>query len=314
MTQALSPADLSHLDAFLDMLSAERGAALNSRLAYARDLKDFLRFLRAKHVAAAAAQPETVRAYLSVIARRGLKPTSAARRLSALRQFFGFLVSEGVVDKSPCDLIEAPRRCRPLPKTLSGADAARLLAHAEVSAQAGDLDAVRLVALLELLYGSGLRVSELVGLPLEAITPTREHFFVKGKGGKTRLVPLGARAAAALERYLTAREAFLPGTAKAARFLFASRGGTGHLTRQRVDQMLKSLARASGHSQDFSAHTLRHAFATHLLEGGADLRAVQTLLGHADIATTEIYTHVMDERLRETVEKNHPLARGKAPR
>jgi integrase/recombinase XerD len=304
---ALSPDDLRRLDAFLDALSAERGLALNSRLAYARDLKDFLRFLKARRVALEAAEPETVRAYLSAIAARGLSAASAARRLSALRQFFAFLVSEGDARENPCAYVDGPRRSRPLPKTLSGSEVARFIACAQGEAQTGGAEAVRLLALLELLYGSGLRASELVALPLQCVSSERDHFFVKGKGGKTRLAPLSPRTGEALERYLKVRPHFL-GKAASEKFLFPSRGRTGHLTRQRLDQLLKGLARRAGLSR-VSAHTLRHAFATHLLEGGADLRAVQTLLGHADIATTQIYTHVMDERLRETVEKHHPLAR-----
>jgi integrase/recombinase XerD len=302
----LTPNDLRRLDAFLDALSAERALALNSRLAYARDLKDFLRFLKKRRVALEAAEPETVRAYLSAIAARALSAASAARRLSALRQFFAFLVSEGDARENPCAYVDGPRRSRPLPKTLSERQTAQFIACAQGEAQAGGAEAVRLLALLELLYGSGLRASELVTLPFQCVSSERDHFFVKGKGGKTRLAPLSARAGEALERYLKVRRHFV-GKASAEKFLFASRGRAGHLTRQRLDQLLKALARRAGLSQ-VSAHTLRHAFATHLLEGGADLRAVQTLLGHADIATTQIYTHVMDERLRETVEKHHPLA------
>ncbi len=304
--RTLTPEDLQRLDAFLDAMSAERGAALNSRLAYARDLKDFLAFLKRRKTALPDVAADTVRAYLTVVADNGLSAASAARRLSALRQFFAFLVSERTIAENPCAYIEGPRRRRPLPKILTMGDAERLLAQAQREAAEGSVEAIRLLALIELLYGSGLRASELVGLPLAAIAIGRDHFFIKGKGGKTRLAPLGDRAAAALGAYLVVRPHFA--TKPNERFLFPSTSGAGHLTRQRLDQLLKELAARAIISASISAHTLRHAFATHLLEGGADLRAVQALLGHADIATTEIYTHVMDERLRETIEK-HPLAR-----
>lgn len=303
----LGPEDLARLDAFLDAASAERGLALNSRLAYARDLKDFLRFLKGRRARLAAVEPQTVRAYLAAMDKAGLGAASAARRLSALRQFFAFLVSEGDVRENPCAYVDGPRRARPLPKTLSSNDAGRLISCAEEEAQEG-AEGLRLVLILELLYGSGLRASELVALPLAALSVARDHFLVKGKGGKTRLVPLGVRARAALEAWLAVRAQFAR-VAASEKFLFPSQGGKGHLTRQRLDQMLKALSGRAGLAKPLSAHTLRHAFATHMLEGGADLRAVQALLGHADIATTEIYTHVMDERLRETVEKHHPLAR-----
>jgi len=307
---SIAPSDVARLDAFLDMIAAERGLAGNSRLAYARDLKDFLGFLKARKENAGRARPESVRAYLTEIERRGLKATSAARRLSALRQFFGFLVSEKEIEENPCAFIEGPKRGRPLPKTLSATEVANMIALAEAEAETGDPEAVRLNCLVELLYASGLRASELCSLPLAAAQAAQDHFMVKGKGSKVRMVPLGARAKAALDRYLIVREKFMPEALGAEKFLFCSRGKLGHLTRQRLDQLLKSLgARAGIGAKRLSPHVLRHAFATHLLEGGADLRAVQTLLGHADIATTEIYTHVMDERLKETVERHHPLAR-----
>lgn len=307
---SIAPSDIARLDAFLDMITAERGLSANSRLAYARDLKDFLTFLKARKQNASRANPEAVRAYLTEIEKRGLKPTSAARRLSALRQFFGFLVSENEIAENPCAFIDGPKRGRPLPKTLSAAEVGKMIALAEAEAQNGDAEAVRLNCLIELLYASGLRASELCSLPLAAAQAARDHFLVKGKGGKVRIVPIGARAKAALDRYLAVREKFLPEAAVAEKYLFCSRGKLGHLTRQRLDQVLKGLGAPAGISaKRLSPHVLRHAFATHLLEGGADLRAVQTLLGHADIATTEIYTHVMDERLKETVERHHPLAR-----
>ena len=302
----LGAGDLARLDAFLDAAAAERGLALNSRAAYARDLRDFLRFVKSKRFSLADVEPAVVRAYLVAIDKTGLSAASAARRLSAVRQFFAFLLSEGDVAENPCAYVDGPRRRRPLPKTLPAADAARLIARAGEEAAEG-AEGVRLVVLLELLYGAGLRASELVALPLATVSSTRDHFLVKGKGGKTRLVPLGARAGEALHAYLAVRGEFVGGSGSE-RFLFPSRGGKGHLTRQRLDQMLKAVCGRAG-LKALSAHTLRHAFATHMLEGGADLRAVQALLGHADIATTEIYTHVLDERLRETVEKHHPLAR-----
>ncbi len=310
MAHSIAPSDVARLDAFLDMIAAERGLAGNSRLAYARDLKDFLGFLKTRKQNAARANPEAVRAYLSEIEKRGLKATSAARRLSALKQFFGFLVSEGEIKENPCAFIDGPKRGRPLPKVLSASEVGKMITLAEAEAQSGDKEAVRLNCLIELLYASGLRASELCALPVAAAQAAQDHFMVRGKGGKTRMVPMGARAKAALERYLVVREKFLPEAPLAEKYLFCSRGKLGHLTRQRLDQLLKGLgARAGISSKRLSPHVLRHAFATHLLEGGADLRAVQMLLGHADIATTEIYTHVMDERLKETVERHHPLAR-----
>jgi len=307
---SIAPSDLARLDAFLDMAAAERGLSANSRLAYARDLTDFLSFLKRMKLSAAKAGPEAVRAYLDDLEKRGLSASSGARRLSALRQFFAFLVSEGEIADNPCAFVDGPKRGRPLPKTVSEAEVGKMIAVAEEEAASGEPDAVRLNCLLELIYSTGLRASELCSLPLAAPQSAHDHFMVKGKGGKTRLVPLGTRARGALDRYLEVRTHFLTEGPAAARYLFCSRGKQGHLTRQRLDQMLKALcARAGIPVARLSPHVLRHAFATHLLANGADLRAVQALLGHADIATTEIYTHVLDERLKETVEKHHPLAK-----
>lgn len=307
----IAPADLARLDAFLDMASAERGLSPNSRAAYGRDLSDFLAFLHARKSNAIRAKPETIRAYLSACEARGLKASSAARRLSAMKQFFGFLVSERQIDENPCAFIEGPRRGRPLPKTLTREHVDRLIVLAAEEAASDKPEALRLHCLIELLYATGLRASELCTLPLSAVKSKEGHFLVKGKGGKTRLVPLGTHAKSAAERYLAVRERFLGAPdGPSARYLFPSRGKDGHLTRQRLDQLLKGLA-ARAALGNISPHVLRHAFATHLLEGGADLRSVQALLGHSDIATTEIYTHVMRERLKEAVETHHPLARGR---
>jgi len=281
------------IESFLDMMSAERGASINTVSAYRRDLLDF------KHDLKRATRDE-VKAYLASL--KALAASSQARKLSALRQFFGFLYAEGIRKDDPTSAIEAPRRGRPLPKVLSRGDVEAL-----IEAARGKDDA-RLVAVVELLYASGLRVSELVGLPLASARGKQGFLIVKGKGGKERLVPLNPPARAAIDAWLGVRP-------DGERFLFPSRGAEGHLTRRRCHQMLKALALDAGiDPEKLSPHVLRHAFATHLVEGGADLRSVQTMLGHADIATTEIYTHVAQERLTSVMEAAHPLsARRKRP-
>jgi len=298
-----------HVEAFLEMLAAERGAARLTLEAYQGDLAAAAQFLGA--TAIERATTEELRRYLAGLERRRLAPRTAARRLSALRQFFRFLVVDGRRADDPAAALDAPRVGRALPKLVSPREAAQLLAAARRRSGA---EGVRLVALLELLYGAGLRVSELVGLPLAALRGDRRTLIVRGKGEKERLVPLGEPARTALAAYLEVRATFLrPGATS--RHLFPSRGADGHLTRRRCGQLLKALALEAGlDPARLSPHVLRHAFATHLLEGGADLRSVQVMLGHSDIATTQIYTHVAGERLKQLVREHHPLARKKRSR
>lgn len=303
---ASTAAGLHHLEAFLEMLSAERGAAANTLDAYRRDLLDVHAFLRARQRTLADARAEDIRAFIASLSQAGLAPATQARRLSAIRQFHRFLQDEDIRADDPTSTIEAPRRGRPLPKVISEAQTGDLIAAAAALEGA---EALRLLCLVELLYASGLRVSELVTLPLNAVTGERRMLTVRGKGGKERLVPLGDPAREAIKAYLGVRGRFLTGSEKAQRFLFPSRGAGGHLTRRRVQQLMKDLAvRAGVDPSKLSPHVLRHAFASHLVAHGADLRAVQQLLGHADIATTQIYTHVQDERLRRLVTEKHPLS------
>lgn len=284
-------------DAFLVMLAAERGAARNTLAAYSRDL--------AGAEEAIGDLAEAPRDAVGTLAQEWstLAPASVARKTSVLRQFFGFAVDEGWRRDDPSGALPTPRTRRPLPKVLGHDQIAALFARAEEEAASDDPRAVRLLALIELLYGSGLRASELVELPLVAVPRDAPFLTITGKGGTTRLVPVGGRALAALARWLALR----PGL-PASRYLFPSKDGR-HLTRVRLFQLLKALAgRAGIDPAQISPHVLRHAFATHLLEGGADLRVLQTLLGHADIATTQIYTHVDAARLVALVNSCHPLA------
>jgi integrase/recombinase XerD len=298
-------------DAFLDMMVAERGASANTRAAYGRDLIDAAQFLAARGGARLdAAQEEDVRAYVQAIAAAGRQPRTTARRLSCLRQYYRFLVSEGRRADDPSARLDSPRQGRPLPKLLSQEEVEALLAACTAKPTA---EGRRLVALLEILYASGLRVSELVNLPLSALIERGRALKVRGKGGRERLVPLSAPAQRAIAAYLPERPLFMAASltlqARQVHLLFPSSAG-GALTRQRVGQMLKELAVQAGLPPSrISPHVLRHCFATHLLDHGADLRAVQKMLGHADIATTQIYTHVTQSRLRQTVEAFHPLAR-----
>ena len=304
-----SRSDGRHVEAFLEMLVAERGAARLTIEAYARDLADFTAFLARRGIAPEAAGREDIRAYLAHLAER-LAPATTARRLSCLRQFHRFLHGEGIRADDPTATIESPRRARPLPKVLSEAEVERLLDAARSWPGA---DGLRRAALVEVLYATGLRVSELVSLPLAAARPGARFLVVRGKGDKERLVPLGEAATRALEAYLPARPRFMAEGARSP-WLFPSRASAGHLTRRRLAQMLKEIAsRAEIAPERVSPHVLRHAFATHLLDHGADLRALQKMLGHADIATTEIYTHVLDARLKALVNEHHPLATGAAP-
>ncbi|MGQ9365611.1 site-specific tyrosine recombinase XerD [Azospirillum sp. ST 5-10] len=305
-----------HVDAFLDMLLAERGAAANTREAYDRDLADVALWLAQRGTPLEDASSEDLRAYLDHLVRSGAAPAprTVARRLSALRQFFRFLVSEGRRSDDPSSVLDSPRQGRPLPKILSEAE---VLALIDAAHRRGGPEGMRLVALLEILYATGLRVSELVGLPLSALLRDGRGLIVRGKGGKERMVPLSDPARAAIAAYLPLRPAFLVAgrEGRQAGFLFPSRSSAGgHLTRQRFAQILKDLTVEAGIDPDkVSPHVLRHAFATHLLDRGADLRSVQKMLGHADIATTQIYTHVVSDRLRRVVVENHPLAQRPVP-
>jgi integrase/recombinase XerD len=297
------------LKAYLDMLAAERGAARNTLDAYERDIEDYLEYLGGRSPTEVTAQD--IRGWLGDLAARGLKASSAARKLSALRQFHRFLYTEGLSPSDPSAAIEGPRQGRPLPKVVSVGDVDRLIETARLASEREGLSppallkALRMRCLIEMLYATGLRVSELIALPLSAAT-TRERFLVvRGKGDKDRLVPLNdAARRAALDYLANLREAGGSDT----RWLFPSDGESGHLTRQAFARDLKSLGAAAGLSPAaLSPHVLRHAFASHLLQNGADLRVVQELLGHADIATTQIYTHVLDERLKSMVRDLHPL-------
>jgi integrase/recombinase XerD len=283
--------------AFLAMMAAQRGAAANTLAAYARDLAGAEAAIGDLSLA-----PRDAVASLA-LEWAGLAPSSAARKASALRQFFGFALDEGWRSDDPSGALPSPRLRRPLPKVLSHADIAALFARAEDEAAGDDPKAVRSLALIELLYGSGLRASELVALPLSAVPRDAPFLTITGKGGTTRLVPAGTRALEAMGRWVALRP-----VVPASRWLFPSKGGA-HLSRVRLFQLIKALAaRAGMDPAAISPHVLRHAFATHLLEGGADLRAVQMLLGHADISTTQIYTHVDAARLVALVNSRHPLA------
>ena len=306
-----------HVEAFLEALAAERGAAQNTLEAYRRDLEDFLAFLKARGRGLADAAPADIAAHVSGLAAAGLAPASRARRLSAIRQLCKFLVREGAIEEDPASGIAGPRQGRSLPRTLSVVEVDRLLEAARLGTETtrgrDRVRALRLHALLETLYATGLRVSELVSLPRAVLAGDGRVLTVRGKGGRERIVPLTPAALGALERYLSVgqgNDEVAP--MLATRWLFASRGAQGHLTRQRLAQELKELAAAAGLDPDrVSPHVLRHAFASHLLDRGADLRSVQQLLGHADISTTQIYTHVLEERLKKLVFEHHPLATGK---
>jgi integrase/recombinase XerD len=303
-----------HAGLFLDMLAAERGASRNTLDAYRRDLDDYLAYLTQAGAAPDTAAAATVRGFMASLEERGLKATSAARRLSAVRQFHKFLYVEGYAPADPTAAVSAPKRGRALPKVLSVDQVDRLLQVAHEGAARPDttaadrLRSLRMACLLELLYATGLRVSELVGLPRSAAR-TRDRFLVvRGKGAKERLVPLTEAARETARSYLAALEQ--QGRA-AGPWLFPADSESGHLTRQAFARDLKALAAAVGlRSDTVSPHVLRHAFASHLLQNGADLRVVQELLGHSDISTTQIYTHVLDERLKSMVRDLHPLASG----
>ena len=300
------------IETFLEMLAAERGAALNTLESYRRDLEDFAQFLGSTRISDA--DQGDVSAYLGDLTARGFAASSQARRLSALRQFFKFLFAEGRRKDEPTRILSAPKKRQTLPKVLSEAEVDRLIEAARFDAMqvhetpGRQLRAARLYALLEVLYASGLRVSELVALPVRAALRDARLIEIRGKGGKERLVPLSPRAQEAMRAYVALRKAENAFTESP--WLFPSYSESGHFTRQAFARDLKTLAVGVGLSAaQVSPHVLRHAFASHLLQNGADLRVVQQLLGHADISTTQIYTHVLDERLRDLVETHHPLAK-----
>jgi integrase/recombinase XerD len=298
---------------YLDMLAAERGAQSNTLAAYAGDLADFSTYLARTRRTIASASTRDLRAYLAELARRSLGAATVARRLSAIRQLYRFLYAEGQRRDDPAAVLEGPKRARPLPKTLTLAEVDLLLRTAASANPAASLHerlrAARLACLLETLYATGLRVSELVSLPLTAARRDARVIVVRGKGNKERMVPLKKAAKNAMAAYLALLvEA---GRETQSKWLFPSFGESGHITRQHLARELKVLAAAAGlRAEQVSPHVLRHAFASHLLHNGADLRVVQTLLGHADISTTQIYTHVLEERLKSLVRDLHPLGEG----
>jgi integrase/recombinase XerD len=346
MARPSRQSDATLIDLFLDMLAAERGAGENTLTAYRRDLGDFSAYLGSARRTIAGAGTEDVRGYLQSLERRGFAAASVARRLSAIRQLYRFLYAEGRRGDNPAAIVEGPKRGRTLPKMLGIKEVDRLLARAREAvgaahAAAERLRAARLNALLELVYATGLRVSELVSLPASAAERNARMLVVRGKGGKERLVPLNDAAKTAMAEYRALLQSEGPQEADAStrprvsgdpgpqrlnsrlrgdergrvhtqtksKWLFPSFGESGHLTRQHFARELKSLAAGAGlRAEQVSPHVLRHAFASHLLHNGADLRIVQTLLGHADISTTQIYTHVLEERLKSLVRDLHPLA------
>jgi integrase/recombinase XerD len=300
------------VEAFLEMMAAERAAAANTLKAYAKDLADAEGRLAPHGADLATATAEQIEAYFIDLGARGLSPATAARRRAAVRQFYRFVLGERWREDDPSRRVDAPKKGRPLPKVLTRAEVDALIAAGGAKDGAAGL---RLGALIELIYASGLRVSEAVSLTLAALVSDPAYLMVRGKGGKERLAPLNGAARTAIKAYLEVRRTFLPkigkaGSVKENPWLFPSWASTGRLTERRFAQLLDEAARDAGvDPAKVSPHVLRHAFATHLLEGGADLRVVQMLLGHADIATTQIYTHVAEDRLREVVETKHPLAR-----
>ena len=303
------------ISAFLEAQAAERAAATNTQLAYARDLTDFAGWLGRRGLHYATLTQDHLESYLIDCESDGLSKATRARRLSAIRQLFRFAFEEGWRTDNPAIRLSGPGRDKRLPKTLDEVEVGRLL-----SAATQGPDAVRNTCLMELLYATGMRVSELVGLPVAAARGDPRMLLVRGKGGKERLVPLSPPARATMAAWLQQRDAAAEVAKKAGKpassFLFPAGGKAGHMTRQRFFTLIKELAATGGVSPaKVTPHTIRHAFATHLLAGGADLRAIQTMLGHADVATTEIYTHVLDERLTSLVMEHHPLAkRGKSGR
>lgn len=295
------------VEAFLEMMAVERAASKNTLTAYGKDLTDAQGFLASKGSDLAVAGAEQVEAYFEALGARGLSPATAARRRASVRQFYRFVLGEGWRIDDPSRRVDAPKKGRPLPKVLSRAEVDRIIA---ASAARDGGQGLRLACMVELAYASGLRISELTGLPLNVLARDPAYLIVKGKGGKERLAPLNDAARKAVKAYLEVRKTFLPKGDAANPWLFPSRGKGGRLTPRRFAQLLDEAAADAGiDPARVSPHVLRHAFATHLLEGGADLRVVQKLLGHADIATTQIYTHVAGDRLAEVVKSKHPLAK-----
>ena len=318
MRSSKTAKDETLINLFLDMLAAEQGAGDNTLDAYRRDLTDFSEFLGRKGQNFAGAGTDALRDYLADLDTRGFKSSSVARRLSAMRHLFRFLLNERIRSDDPAAILSGPKRGRGLPKVLSIADVDRMLTRAKELTEAENaspqqrLRAMRLYCLLEVLYATGLRVSELMALPRSAARRDARMIVVRGKGNKERLVPLNEASRQAMVDYLAAIEALKPEKKKNAansKWLFPSFGESGHLTRQHFARDLKELAASAGLAPRLvSPHVLRHAFASHLLHNGADLRIVQTLLGHTDISTTQIYTHVVEERLKSLVRDLHPLA------
>jgi len=306
------------VDGFLDMLTTERGAALNTRHAYWRDLADVSLFLRANNNSDVnVATTDDLKSYLKDLSEKThtkgankskIAVRTVARRLSALRQYYRYLISEGARSDDPTSTIDSPKQTRTLPKTMTEGEVDSLI---KTAASGGTPESVRLVCLMEMIYATGLRVSELVGLPMSAIGEGNEFVMVAGKAGRERMVPMSDKAQGAVNNYLDVRKRFISpeDQGNQAQWLFPSKtSDSGHLTRQRFAQLLKDLARdAEIEEGRVSPHVLRHAFATHLLNNGADLRSVQKMLGHADIATTQIYTHMMSDKMKKTVEGKHPL-------
>lgn len=308
------------VDGFLATLSGERNAAQNTVFAYQRDLADVSKYLETRNITIDKARTDDLRdyiAYLTKLANKGMRGNfvavrTVARRLSAMRQYYQYLIGEGQRKEDPTQAIESPKQVRTLPRTLTEDQVTHLI---NTAGKKKGPDGKRLLTLLEVLYSTGLRVSELVGLPLSAITADRRSIIIKGKNGKERTVPLSEPARRALTAYLEVRHLhILPGReAVQKKWLFPSRTSEkGHLTRQRFAQILKDLGDSAGMPDGaVSPHVLRHAFATHLLSQGTDLRSIQKLLGHADIATTQIYTHLLNDKMKEMVQEHHPLAKAK---
>jgi integrase/recombinase XerD len=313
--------DGARLESFLEMMSAERGAAANTLSSYERDLADLSEFLSRRGQSLTDAATPDLSAYLTHLSAQGFAATSQARRLSSMRQFYRFLYSEGLRSDDPTGIIDAPKKGLALPKTMSVADVNRLLglaAQEAATAGPGQLARIRMHLLLELLYATGMRVSELVSLPVKVLRQEGRFLMIRGKGNKDRMVLLSRAAIEAMEKYEAARKALVQEKDKASKkaeatespWLFPSSSRQGHLPRQVFARDLKDIAIRAGLTPSvISPHVLRHAFASHLLQNGADLRAVQELLGHSDISTTQIYTHVLEERLQELVQTHHPLAK-----
>lgn len=319
MSETAAATDNRLIELFLDMLAAERGAAENTLTAYRRDLSHASIGFRRAGSSLSEASPDRISRFLTGLGEEGMSAATRARKLSSLRQFYRFLLAEAIIDEDPCHGFAGPKKARTLPKTLSIAEVDQLIETARKLCEGVSgverYRAVRFHCLMEVLYASGLRVSELVSLPRDILRGDERVLTIKGKGGRERMVPLSGSAVKALKDYLALGQIADDELSEtvATRWLFPSKSVQGHLTRQRFAQDLKEVAEAAGLDPErVSPHVLRHAFASHLLDRGADLRAVQQLLGHADISTTEIYTHVLQERLKALVEEHHPLA-GKKP-